>query len=152
MLIWIVGIVSSLGLVGAIAAVIVVPGVAIPMLQAILRAILKCKLCMMVLAAIALLFTGALYGIHVESSKCEARMMRMRQAAETARRDRDAEVKSDLEQTFKPQILTLAQERDALAQKVKQYAKRKPVAGAAASKPACKLGDAAGLLQPFRSR
>ena len=34
----------------------------------------------------------------------------MRQAAEAARKDRDAEVKADLEQTFKPQILTLAPE------------------------------------------
>jgi hypothetical protein len=153
MLLWILGIVSTLGLAGTIAAVIAVPGVAIPILQAITRAILKCKPCLALLAAIALLFAGSLYGIHVERAKCEARIEKMRQAAETARRDRDAEVKSDLEQTFKPQILTLAQERDALQEKVKEYAKRKPAAGIpAASKPACKLGDAAGLLRPSQPR
>jgi hypothetical protein len=154
MLIWIVGIVSTLGLAGTIAAVILVPGVAIPILKKVTGAILKCKPCMAALAAIALLFAGALYGIHVERAKCEARIEKMRQAAETARQNRDAEVKADLERTYRPQILTLAQEREALQEKVREYAKRKPVAAtpAAPSKPSCKLGDAAGLLRPSKPR
>ena len=151
MLIWIVGIVSSLGLVGAIAACVVAPAVAIPLLSSVTGAVLKCKPCMAVLAAIALLFTGSLYGVHVESAKCEARIEKMRQAAEAARVDRDAEVRADLEQTFKPQITTLAGERDALEEKVKQYAQRKPVSTSPAAR-ACKLGDAAGLLQPSKPR
>jgi len=151
MWIWIVGVVSSLGLVGAIAACIVAPSVAIPVLSKITGAVLKCKPCLAALAAIALLFTGALYGVHVEGARCDARIERMRQAAEAARVDRDAEVKSDLEQTFKPQIATLAQERDALAEKVKQYAQHKPVSTSPAAR-ACKLGDAAGLLRPSQPR
>jgi len=151
MLIWIVGIVSTLGLVGTIAACIVGPAVAIPIVSKVIGAVLKCKPCVAVLVAIALLFAGSLYGVHVESAKCDARIEKMRQAAEAARVDRDAEVKTDLEQTFKPQIAALAGERDALAEKVKQYAKRKPVSTSPAAR-ACKLGDAAGLLQPSQPR
>jgi hypothetical protein len=151
MLIWIVGIVSSLGLIGTIAAVIAVPGFAIPILQAVTRFIIKCKPCLALLAAIALLFIGSLYGVHVEGARCEARIEKMRQAAAAAADRRDEAVKADLENTFKPQILTLAQERDQLSEKVREYAKRKPVAGAPA-KPSCKLGDAAGLLRPSQPR
>jgi hypothetical protein len=153
MLIWIVGVIGSLGLVGTIAAAIAFPSVIIPILQATVRGILKCKPCMALLAAIALLFAGALYGVHVERAKCEARIERMRLAAAAAAEQRDVAVKADLEQTFRPQISTLANERDALQEKVKEYAKRKPVAAhPAARKPSCKLGDAAGLLRPFQSR
>jgi uncharacterized membrane protein len=153
MLIWIVGIVSSLGVVGMIAAVIAVPGIAIPVLQKIVGATLKCKACMALLAAIALLFVGALYGAHVERARCESRIERDHRMAEAARQQRDQEVKADLEHTFKPQLAQLSRERDALQEKVKEYAKRKPVAGVdGKARAACKLGDAAGLLRPSSAR
>jgi hypothetical protein len=151
MLIWIVGIVSSLGLVGAIVAVILVPGIAIPVLQRIVSAVLTCKPCLAVLAGVALLFAGSLYGVHVERARGEARIERMRQAAIAAAGERDAEVKADLEKTYAPQLATLRQQTSELQQKVKDYEKPIPAAKpATAAKPrlSCKLGDAAGLLRP----
>lgn len=153
MWLWIVGIVSSLGLVGAIVAVIAIPGIAIPVLQACVRGLLKCKPCLLVLAAIALLFIGALYGVHVEGARTEARLERQRQAAAAAAIDRDGQVRADLEKSFGPALAANRALIKSLQDKVEEYAKRKPVAGRpAASAASCKLGDAAGLLRPSQSR
>lgn len=152
MLLWILGIVSSLGLVGTIVAVAAVPGIAIPILKSIIGAILKCKPCMMVLAAIGLLFAGALYGAHVEGARAEARLERARQAAAAAAVERDGEVRADLEKSFGPATAALRALNKSLQDKVNEYAKRKPAAGKpVASVPSCKLGDAAGLLRPRKS-
>lgn len=156
MLIWIVGIVSSLGLVGTIAAVIVVPGVAIPILQKIIGAVLKCKPCLVVLAVIALLFIGALYGVHVERQRCDARienkLEQARREAAAAAVDRDAGIRADLEKSYGPAQDALRALNKSLQDKVNEYAKRKPAAGKlGASMASCKLGDAAGLLRPSKS-
>lgn len=69
---WIVSGVGFLGVAGTIAAVIMVPAVAVPILQSIVSAILRCKPCLIALSILAALFTGALYGAHVEKAKCRA--------------------------------------------------------------------------------
>jgi uncharacterized membrane protein len=149
MWLWIAGIVSSLGLVGTIAAAIAFPGVVIPVLQAIVGRLLKCKICMMVLAAIALVFVGALYGVHVEKERQAARIETMRQAAAAAAVERDGEVRADLEKSFAPALDAQRALVKSLQDKVKEYAERKPAAGkAVASVASCKLGDAAHLLRP----
>jgi hypothetical protein len=151
-MLWILGILSSLGLVGTIVAVIAVPGIAIPILARVTGAILKCKPCMAVLAAIALLITGALYGRHVErlggDARTEKRLERARQAAAAAAIDRDAGVKADLEKSYGPAMEALRRHSAMLQEKVDAHAKRKPVVAAPAG--SCKLGDAAGLLRPPR--
>lgn len=148
MLIWIVGIFSSLGLVGAIAAVIAVPSIAIPILQRIAGAVLKCRACMALLAAVALLFIGALYGVHVEGARCEGRMEKMRLAAEAARKNRDDAVAADLKQMFGPKIAGLELLNAGLTKQRDDYETRKPVAKTGAARgTSCKLGDAAGLLR-----
>lgn len=108
--------------------------------------LLRCKTCLAVLAAIALLFGGGLYGVSVEKARSEARIERMKREADAAARKRDAEIADALEQKYRPVISNLNAEKATLQQKVKDHAKRKPVkAGAAPA--ACKLGDAAGLLR-----
>lgn len=150
MLLWILGIVASLGMVGTVVAAIAVPGIAIPILAKVTGAILKCKACMAVLAAIALLFAGALYGVHVERQRCDARIeVRLDQArreADAAAVDRDAGVRADLEKSYGPAMSALRQLAAELQRKVDEHAKRKPAAAAPAGY--CKLGDAAGVLQP----
>jgi hypothetical protein len=69
---WVITIVGSLGVAGTIAAAILFPAVVIPILQAVTRAILNCKPCLIALAIFASLFAGALYGAHVEKAKCRA--------------------------------------------------------------------------------
>lgn len=123
MLLWILGIVSALGVAGTVAAVILVPGVAIPVLQRITAAILDCKPCMAVLAAIALLFAGALYGVHVEKARSEARIERLKKAAAAAADERDAGVRADLERHYRPQLTALDQRAQALQGEVEKYAK-----------------------------
>jgi hypothetical protein len=97
MLIWIVGIVSRSAWSARSRPSSRSRASSIPILQATVRGILKCKPCMALLAAIALLFAGALYGVHVERAKCEARIERMRLAAAAAAEQRDVAVKADLE-------------------------------------------------------
>jgi hypothetical protein len=148
MLPWILGIVASLGLVGTVVAVIAVPSIAIPVLQKVTKAVLTCKPCMAVLAAIALLLIGALYGAHVEGARTEARLERQRQAAAEAAKERDRAVRADLEQSFAPAMGALRALNQTLQDKVKIYETRKPVTPARS----CKLGDAAGVLQPAPAR
>jgi len=147
---WILGIVSSLGLVGAVAAVILVPGVAIPVLQAVVRAVLKCKPCLAVLAAIALLFAGALYGVHVEKARCETRIERLKQAATAAAAQRDADIRADLERHYRPQISALEQRANTLKGEVDRY--EKSLEEAAAKQPSAAGGRCVLGTEPLRLR
>lgn len=123
MLLWAIGIISTLGLVGTVAAVILVPGVAVPLLQRVTVAILKCKPCMLVLAAIALLFAGALYGVHVERQAGDARIERLKKAAAAAADDRDSDIRADLERHYKPKLSTLEERTKTLQGEVEKYEK-----------------------------
>lgn len=151
MLLWAIGIFSTLGVVGAIAAVILVPGVAIPVLQRITSAILRCKPCMAVLAAIAIWFAGALYGVHVERQRGEAKIERLKKDALEAAEERDAGVLKDLERRYRPQLSALEQRANTLQGEVDKYAKslenEKP---AAAPGGKCELGT--GPLRLRQSR
>jgi high-affinity Fe2+/Pb2+ permease len=61
---WIAGIVGVLGVAGAIAAMIFVPAVAIPIMQNFVAWILKCKPCLYATAAIALCVGSWWWGHH----------------------------------------------------------------------------------------
>lgn len=108
--------------------------------------LVRCKACLAILAALALLAGGGIYGVTVEKARSEARIERMKRAAEEAASKRDAEISDALEQKYRPVIKTLNAEKAMLQQKVNDYAKRKP-GKAGAAPAACKLGDAAGLLR-----
>jgi hypothetical protein len=84
MLVWILGIVGTLGVAGTIAACVFAPAVAIPIVQSVIGATLKCKPCLMALAIIAALFIGALYGSHVATAKCRAGELAAKLAAQQA--------------------------------------------------------------------
>lgn len=108
--------------------------------------LIRCKACLAILAALALLVGGGIYGVTVEKARSEARIERMKRDAEQAAGKRDAEISDALEQKYRPVIKSLNAEKATLQQRVNDYAKKKPVK--AGSKPAaCKLGDAAGLLR-----
>jgi len=108
--------------------------------------LLRCKSCMAVAAAIALLLSGGIYGVTVERSRTEARIEKMKREADLAAEKRDAEISGQLEAKYGPVIKTLNAEKATLQQKVNDYANRKP-AKAGAKPAACKLGDAAGVLR-----
>jgi hypothetical protein len=118
-LMWIVTIASSLGVIGAIAACILVPAVAIPILQSIVSAILKCKPCLIALAIFASLFVGALYGSHVATAKCKAGQL----AAQLHNKQIDLDVASE---TAKEADMARSESADRAVQsekKVAEYAK-----------------------------
>lgn len=69
---WILGIVSVLGIAGTIAAVILVPAIAIPILQSIVAQILRCKPCLYVLAVIGMCIASWWYGHHQAVLDCRA--------------------------------------------------------------------------------
>ncbi|QQO30744.1 hypothetical protein JJC00_18850 [Bradyrhizobium diazoefficiens] len=108
--------------------------------------LLRCKPCLAVLAAIALLLTGGVYGVTVEHARTGALIAKMQRKADAAATERDAQVAEALERKYGPIIKDLNADKATLQQKVNDYAKRKP-AKAGAKLAACKLGDAAGLLR-----
>lgn len=148
MLLWAVGIISTLGVAGTIAAVILVPGIAIPVLQQVTTALLRCKPCLAVLVAIALLFTGALYGVHVERERSLARLERLKQSAAAAAEARDAEIRADLERHYRPQLSALEERSKALQGEVANYANSREATNVTVGR--CELG--AGPLRLRRPR
>lgn len=72
MLFWIISAVASLGIVGTIVACILVPAVAIPIVQSVVRYIIGCKPCLAAMAIFVAAFGGYLYGGHVERAACRA--------------------------------------------------------------------------------
>jgi hypothetical protein len=113
--------------------------------------LLRCKACLAVLAAIGLVLAGGIYGVTVEKARSEARIERMKKAADEAAGERDAEISKKLEDKYDPVISRLKADKAALEQKVKDHANQKaakPVAKCVSGK----LGDAAGLLRPRQSR
>jgi hypothetical protein len=152
--VWTLAIASGLGVTGLIVCLFVFgPVVVGGVLKRLVGAIVGCTPCMVVLAIAAAAYGGLLYGSNIEAAKCEARielrLKEQREEAADAARDRDAGVKVDLEKNFKPKIAALEQRAKDLQGEVAKYAKRKPVGKAGTS---CKLGDAAGLLQPRQPR
>lgn len=113
--------------------------------------LLRCKACLAVMAALALLAGGGIYGVTVEKARSDARIERMKRDADAAADKRDAELSEALEKKYTPVIAGLKADKATLQQKVIDYAKRKP-AKAGAKPGACKLGDAAGLLRPSKPR
>lgn len=61
---WILAAVSTLGVGGAVAAMVFFPTVAVPILQSVVRAVLACKVCLIVLGAVVLALSSYWYGRH----------------------------------------------------------------------------------------
>ncbi|MDB6086565.1 MAG: hypothetical protein JWN43_4446 [Gammaproteobacteria bacterium] len=131
MLMWIFGIVGTLGIAGTVAACIFAPAVAIPIVQSVTAAILKCKPCLIALAIVAALFIGALYGSHVATAKCKAGAL----AAELRNKniDLDKAKKSEADQTERANTIE-AQSND-------QREKDAAYIAALENRPACALDD-----------
>jgi hypothetical protein len=118
-LMWGTTIVGTLRVIGAIAAAIAFPAIAIPVLQSVTSAILKCKPCMIALAILTALFVGALYGSHVATAKCKAGQL----AAELRNKQIDLDVASE---TAKEADTARSESADRAVQsekKVAEYAK-----------------------------
>ena len=113
--------------------------------------LLRCKPCLAVMAALALLFGGGIYGVTVEKARSDARIERMKRAAEEAADRRDAGIKADLEGRYGPQIEQLEARRKFLEGEVKKYADAKPPAraGKPTDKPVgkCTIGPDALRLR-----
>jgi apolipoprotein N-acyltransferase len=69
---WILGVVSVLGVAGAIAAIVLVPAVAMPILQNIVARILSCRPCLYAVAIIAACITSWWFGHHQAVLDCRA--------------------------------------------------------------------------------
>jgi len=87
---WILGLVSTLGIGGAIAAVVLTGGAALPIIEEILLKILRCHPCMVVVVLIGTLLGGYWYGRHEEAGACKAAEI----AAELRNREIDLERQS----------------------------------------------------------
>jgi hypothetical protein len=111
--------------------------------------LLRCSTCLKVLGIAALVGWAALHVHHADAARCEAHIEDDHRKAEAAAAERDANVKRDLTQLFGPKLSQLQAENLKLQDKVKTHAKRKPAAPAAGG---CRLGDAADLLRPDKSR
>lgn len=114
--------------------------------------ILRCKPCLAVLAALALLVGGGIYGVKVERARADARIERMKQAAEQAAAQRDAGIKAELEGRYAPKLAELEQQKKSLEGEVEKYAKAKPpkIVGKVADK--CTLGADALRLRKLPER
>lgn len=111
--------------------------------------ILRCKPCLAVIAALALLVGGGVYGVKVERARADARIERMKQAAAQAAAQRDAGIRAELEDRYAPRLAELEQQKKSLEGEVEKYARTKPpkVVGKADGK--CTIGpDALRLRKP----
>lgn len=112
----------------------------------------RCKPCLYALGTAALCAYVAIHVHRADVANCdgriESRLEEARQQALQAARDRDAGVRADLEKSYGPAMSALRNVAEMLQKKVDENAKRKPVATSGAKPGACKLGAAAGLLQP----
>lgn len=61
---WALSVISVLGVGGAIVAMVGFPTIALPIIQSVVRAVLACKVCLIVLGAVALALSSYWYGRH----------------------------------------------------------------------------------------
>ena len=106
--------------------------------------LLRCGTCLKVLGVLALMGWTAFHVHRADVARCDARIEDDHNKAEVARQHRDASIAEDLGKKYAPEINRLATLNKTLQKKVDDAKNRKPVAAVGR----CKLGDAAGLLQP----
>jgi hypothetical protein len=115
--------------------------------------LVRCKPCLWALATAALCAWTAIHIHRADAVACTGRIEDDHRRAELARLERDKDIREDLDKTYRPKIDGLTKLNATLKKQVDNYAKPKPVAKAAGKAVGgCKLGDAAGLLQPSQSR
>lgn len=118
-------------------------GSAVAGLSAALGYLLRCRACLLGLAALGIWIAADIHGHQAERVTCDARIAADHQAAETARKQRDDAIAEELGETYRPKISSL----EALTRSLKlqvENANKKPVA----SNGRCRLGPAAKLLRP----
>lgn len=81
---WVAGIISVLGIAGTIAAVILIPAVAIPILQNTVTWLLKCKPCLYAIVIVALCSASWWHGHHTAVLKCREGELAAKLAAQKA--------------------------------------------------------------------
>jgi hypothetical protein len=139
-----------LSLASIAAAIAAIPGggTAVAGAASALGYLLRCAGCLKVLGVLALIAWTAWHVHRADVEACEGRLEDQSKRAAAAGAQRDKDVATDLRKTFEPQIRQLADANRALQKRIDD-AKRKPAAAAAAR---CKLGAAAGLVQPIPVR
>jgi hypothetical protein len=115
-------------------------------------AVMKCKPCLAVLAAIALLFGGGIYGVTVEKARSEARIEKMKRDAAAAAEQRDAGIKADLEGRYGPKLAQLEAQKKLLESEVAKHAKTKPAKTSGAPAGKCTIGPDALRLRKLSGR
>jgi hypothetical protein len=108
--------------------------------------LLRCVTCLKFLGVVALLAWTAVHVHRLDVAKCDARIEDDHRKAAAAAEHRDSSIAVDLGKKYGPEINRLAALNKTLQKKVDDAKNRKP----AAADGRCKLGDAAGLLQPQR--
>ena len=122
---WILGIVSVLGVGGTIVAFVFFPTVAVPVIQAAVSAILRCKPCLIALALVGTAIGFYWFGHHQAEISCRANELAAELAAKNA--DIDAAIKAKADATERAN--KIAEDANAQRQKDADYIatlKKKP--------------------------
>lgn len=139
---WAFTIVGVLGLGGAIAALIFVPAAAIPILQSVVSAILRCKPCLYALAVMALMGGSWWHGHHTAVLACREAEL----TAELRNKQIDLENERIAKAEAERQVKEIEDSSNERAKSDAEYIERLK------SKPACLLDDDdIGLLNGTRS-
>lgn len=110
--------------------------------------LLRCTGCLKVLGVLALVAWTAWHVHSADVAACDGRLADQSKRAAAAAAQRDKDVAQDLGEFFAPKIRQLEDEKRALQKRIDD-AKRKTAAPPAAR---CKLGAAAGVVQPIPAR
>lgn len=150
MLLWILGLVSALGVAGAIALAIFAPALAAALLNgalALLTRLWATRAGMALIVGALALVAGEIHGRLTENAACEERIAQMKRQGEIDRAARDKEIAEELERRYGPQVVELRRLSDDLQKQVSDYEKRL-LAGASAG--SCQLGTDALRLRRKR--
>jgi hypothetical protein len=147
---WLVG---TLGLLGALACLLLVPAIGAAVAAVIgqrvaemIGELLRTRIGAVAIAAALAFAGGAVWAGHQAAQACAARIEELKAAAEAARKTRDAEIAAAIEQKYAPVIETLRERETDLQQQAADYEKR--ILELAAAGDHCPVGtDALRLRQ-----
>lgn len=128
---WAFAVVAALGVGGTIIACILAPAIALPILESVVSAILRCKICMWILLALALCAGSFWFGHHTAVLACRE--------AEFAAELRNRNI--DLENASKARSDETERANDIKAKANEQHAKDADYIEQLKNVPACLLND-----------
>jgi hypothetical protein len=136
----------SLGSIAGAIALVPGGGATVSAAASAIGYLVRCSTCLKILSIAVLIGWTALHVHRADVERCGERIEQDHREAAAAAAQRDAQVRKDLDNTFGPQLKALAVENQVLQQKVKDAKRKIPVARG------CKLGAAAGVLQPVPAK